>query len=123
MLQLAWRIQRVHVDLHGTGPCNTQEGDGKRQKVGQHHRNAVALFDTQALLQPRRKGRGLAVHVGIAQGLAESPEGGAVGELRHRRFEHVHDRRVGVGIDRGRDVVGAVGGEPGFGSHQGISGL
>ena len=74
-------------------------------------------LDAELVLQPGGERARQAVDVGVAQRLAERAEGGLVGELRHRRVEHVHHRGVGVGVDLGRDAVLAVGREPGFGIH------
>ena len=44
MLELTRRVERIDIDLHGTGPCDADERYGKRCKVGRHHRDAVALL-------------------------------------------------------------------------------
>jgi hypothetical protein len=103
--------------LHRPSPCNAQKHNGEGDEVGHHDRDAIAFFDAQALLQPSGEGGRLAVHIGITQGLAKGAEGGLIGVLRHGLFHHVHHRGVGVCVDGGGDVVGCVGGQPGFCAH------
>ena len=43
VLELAWRVQRVDVDLHAAGAGDAQEGDREGQQVRHHDGDAVAL--------------------------------------------------------------------------------
>ena len=115
--QLTRGVERVHVDLHRPGPRNAQEHNGEGDEVGQHDCDAVALLHTQTQLQPGGESGRLAVHLGVAQGLAKGAEGRLIGVSRHGFFHHVHHRGVGIGVDGGGDVVGGVGGQPGFRAH------
>ena len=43
MLQLAWRVERIHVDHDHARAQDAENGDRVLQQVGHHHRHAVAL--------------------------------------------------------------------------------
>jgi hypothetical protein len=112
MLELTRRIQRIDIDLRGAGANDAEEGDRESQQIGHHHRNTVALFHAEPLLQIGREIPRLPVHIGIAQGLAEGAEGGPVRIRRHRPLKQLHHRLMCVRVDIGRDAVLRVGRQP-----------
>ena len=109
VLEFARRIQRIDIDLRGAGPDDAEEGDRESQQIGHHHRDAVALFHAELLLQIGREIPRLPVHIGIAQGLAEGAECGPVRMRRHGRLEQLHNRPIRVRVDIGWDAVLRVG--------------
>ena len=55
VFELARRIERIHVNLHAAGADNADHCKREGWDVGQHHRDAVALFHTEFALQISRK--------------------------------------------------------------------
>ena len=111
MLELARRIERVHVHLHGAGADDAQHGEREGRDVGQHHRDAIALLHAELALQVGRELARQPIGVGIGQRLAEAAKRGPVGEALHGGLEHLQHRAMRVRIDLARNFF-AIGGEP-----------
>ncbi len=101
MLQLARGVERVDVDHYHAGTQDAEHGDGILQQVRHHHRDPIALLQLQLVLQIGSKGAGLLFQSAIGDGLSHVDEGGLVGKLGHRGFEHLNQGAVLVWIDLG----------------------
>ena len=103
MLQLARGIERVNVDHDHAGAQDAEHGDGVLQQVRHHHRNPIPFLQLQLVLQVGSKGAGLLFQPAVGDGLAHVDEGGLIGKLGHRGFEHLDQGAVLVWIDLGGD--------------------
>ena len=111
MLELAWRIERVDVHLHGPGADDPQHGEREGREIRQHHRDAVALPDAELPLQIGGDRAGEPIGIGVSERPAETAKRRFFRVALHGGLEHVQHRTIGVRIDFRRDTP-AVGGEP-----------
>jgi hypothetical protein len=51
MLELARRVERVHIHLDSTRADDAQHGEREGRDVGKHHGDAIALFHAEPALQ------------------------------------------------------------------------
>ena len=111
VLELTWRVERVDVHLHGAGADDPEHGERESGEIRQHHRDAVALPDTELPLQIGGELAGEPIGIGVSERMAEITKRRLFRIALHGGLEHVEHRAVSVGIDFRRDAL-AVGGEP-----------
>ena len=91
-------IERIDVDQHHAGPHDGHGGNRILQDVGHHHRHAVTTLQADLLQIDGQRLAGL-VEFGKRHVAAHHGEGRAVGKLRERLLQQVHQRTVGAGVD------------------------
>ena len=93
VLKLSRRIKRIDVDDGQTSPKDCGNRDRILQHIGHHHRDAIA-FDKSARLKPCGHGSGVAIELGIGDGLAHAAECWPVAILSEGHGEQIADRLI-----------------------------
>jgi hypothetical protein len=103
VLELARRVERVAVDDHHPGAQHAEERDRVLQRVGHHERDARALLEAGAILQPGCEIAREPVELGEREGRIHARERRERCETLAALHENVADAREFVGVDLGRN--------------------
>ena len=115
MLQLACRVHGIDIDLDQSGTQVTVHGDGKRQNIGTHQGDAIALLQSQTGLQPGGITARQAIHIVIAKGCAVVVIGGTGTIPGQGRLDQVNQGPDAIRVNRCGDMCGI--GFPPYGFH------
>ena len=107
VLQLAWRVQRIHVHNHIACPQDACHGHRVLRHVGQHHGHAVAGGQPQGL-KISRHGARPSIDLGKAVALAHEHIGILVGVGAQGMVHQLDQRGIKVGLHLRRNTGGVL---------------